>query len=136
MRKELEQKLIEKYPEMFKMTPNYPIIYGIECLDGWFDLLDILLGDIQNYLKHSENKSFEIFQIKQKFGGLRFYYENGDKVIDGIVRFAETMSLYICEICGTNQNLGKTSGWIIICCEDCSKKMNYSWKPFNFKENK
>ena len=39
-------------------------------------------------------------QIKEKFGGLRFYYQGGDDFIHGAVWFAETMSTNLCEECG------------------------------------
>lgn len=57
-----------------------------------------------------------IDQIKEKFGGLRFYYSGGDDIIDGMTRMAESMSYYICEICG---DAGKTNrkGWIRARCE-------------------
>lgn len=55
-------------------------------------------------------------QVKEKFGGLRFYYEGGDETIYGMVRMAESMSVRTCEVCG---NLGKprNTGWIRTLCD-------------------
>lgn len=62
-------------------------------------------------------------QIKEKFGGLRFYYHGGDEIIDGMVRLAEGMSYRICENCGVmnelvNRNNGGM-GWIRTTCPCC-----------------
>ena len=55
-------------------------------------------------------------QIKEKFGGLRFYYSGGDDMVDGMVRMAEAMSCTICEQCG-NQGFVRGSGWIKTLCD-------------------
>lgn len=65
---------------------------------------------------------FEITQIKEKYGGLRFYCNGGDLYISGMIDLAESMSYTICEKCGTTKNVGQTSGWIYTCCESCYKK--------------
>ena len=46
----------------------YGFSIGRPCPDAWFNIIDEFLG----YLK-SIDSSFEIHQIKLKFGGLRFY---------------------------------------------------------------
>ena len=40
-------------------------------------------------------------QVKEKFGGLRFYYSGGDDYIRGLVDMAESMSYKTCEVCGS-----------------------------------
>lgn len=60
-----------------------------------------------------------IVQIKEKFGGLRFYYSGGDHYIDGLSSLAESMSYRICETCGSTKNVGQTRGWITIMCQEC-----------------
>lgn len=56
-------------------------------------------------------------QIKEKFGGLRFYYIGGDSYIRGLVTMAEAMSEVTCEACG---NIGKhrSGGWIKTLCDE------------------
>jgi len=63
-----------------------------------------------------------ITQIKEKFGGLCFYYYGGDEEISGMVHLAESMSYRTCETCGTTNNVGRTRGWIYTCCWDCLEK--------------
>ena len=62
-------------------------------------------------------------QVKEKFGGLRFYYHGGDDTIDGMVRLAEDASNAICEECGAfNPAVGRTKQWIHTTCQPCLKK--------------
>ena len=63
-------------------------------------------------------------QVKEKFGGLRFYYDGGDEYIQGAVSMAERMSYSICEECG---NLGKSrsGGWVRTLCDQHAAKYDY-----------
>lgn len=54
-------------------------------------------------------------QVKEKFGGLRFYYSGGDDTIRGAVRMAEAMSYDTCEVCGAPGKPTK-SGWVRTLC--------------------
>jgi hypothetical protein len=58
----------------------------------------------------------EVHQIKEKFGGLRFYYGGGDAEISGMVRMAESWADVACEECGA---IGKRrdGGWIRTLCD-------------------
>jgi hypothetical protein len=57
-----------------------------------------------------------VAQIKEKFGGLRFYYDGGDDEISGMVRMAEAWADTACEECGA---IGKrrSGGWIRTLCD-------------------
>jgi hypothetical protein len=76
---------------------------------------------IKTFFKHEKEPVpyIKLTQIKEKFGGLRFYYNGGDDTIDGMVRLAESLSYQICEYCGTTINIGQTKGWIVTCCKSC-----------------
>lgn len=56
-------------------------------------------------------------QIKEKFGGLRFYYYGGDDYIRGVVTMAEEMSYRTCEECGA-PGTSTESGWIRTLCKE------------------
>jgi hypothetical protein len=136
MKQELDQLLCEKYPKMMVnrngAVTETCMCWGFECGDGWFNILDQLMGNIQHHIDWN-NKNFEkgytqykqvpqvtLDQVKEKFGTLRFYYTGGDEHISGMVRMAESMSAVTCEECG---NPGKTrgSGWIYTACEAHAK---------------
>lgn len=62
-------------------------------------------------------------QVKEKFGGLRFYFNGGNRYIQGMVAIAEAMSYRICEECGQmNEFVNPNSdGWIKSTCVSCSR---------------
>ena len=65
-------------------------------------------------------------QIKEKFGGLRFYYNGGDEVIDNMVDSAEMTADKTCEMCG-KPGEKRGGGWIKTLCDehDAERKAKY-----------
>jgi len=137
MRLELDELLCKKYPKMMvnrnKDMKETCMCWGFECGDGWFTLLDHLMGNIQNHIDWT-NRNSEVVQqvtldqVKEKFGSLRFYYTGGDDYIRGMVTMAESMSGVICEECGAQAktNWPKTEndvigGWVRTICEPCEE---------------
>ena len=116
------EMLHSKYPTMFAGQ------YGGVCVSkGWWPIIEALCEQIQSHLKHrnglatqypDQHKPVEevvIAQIKEKFGGLRFYYDGGDDTVYGMVRMAESWAGRSCEECGAP---GKRTGegWIKTLC--------------------
>lgn len=129
MKIELQNKLYDKYPKIFKQKDldiqQTAMCWGIDTGNGWYWLLDQLCDSIQRYIdcnKHRDIEQVEATQVKEKFGGLCFYYQGGDDLIMGMVDFAESMSYGICESCGTTKNVRHTEGWVQSICERCEKK--------------
>ena len=131
MTPEKDAELCTKYSKIFKnrnMTElETPITQGLECDDGWFDLVSVLCHNIQSHVdwKSSTLSSEElaslqpvIDQVKEKFGGLRFYVTGGDETIEGMIRMAESMSYKLCERCGNKGNL-RSGDWIRTSCDSC-----------------
>ncbi len=58
-----------------------------------------------------------VAQIKEKFGGLRFYYDGGDDHIGGMVTMAESWAARTCEKCG-NKGKHRSGGWIRTLCDE------------------
>jgi len=61
MKTELQNKLLEKYPNFFEYLKGYkgpliPISFGIECDDGWYWLLDNLMENIDSYIKNNTKR--------------------------------------------------------------------------------
>jgi hypothetical protein len=191
MREELDKKLTEKYPRIFKNRygdmKETCMCWGLECGNGWYKLIDCLCALIENHVKnleHNEERKKEIneiktalragddtkfeeyyktfgdafkveakarlltedleevkevypvvaSQVKEKFGGLRFYIEGGDDTVFAYIDFAEHLSYYICEECGSMDHIGTTSGWIITLCKSCAEKENRTnWKEHEEK---
>lgn len=76
MKDEKEKAIIDQFPYMFEYqnnkTPLYPISFGFEHEDGWYNLVGTL---IQQISEHDPEKIVRISQIKEKFAGLRFYID-------------------------------------------------------------
>ena len=66
-----------------------------------------------------------VLQIKEKYGTLRFYYHGGDKVVDGMVRMAESMSAVTCEECGNSGKMQHGGSWYRTLCDIHAKEMGY-----------
>lgn len=58
-----------------------------------------------------------VSQVKEKFGGLRFYYDGGDDKIRGMVGMAESLSAITCEECGAPGDQ-RHDGWIRTLCDE------------------
>jgi hypothetical protein len=129
MKPELQNKLFESYPSIFRQK-DLPMsqtcmCWGIDTGDGWYNILDTLCNQIQNHLEHNLREdqdptavNVEATQVKEKFGGLRFYYDGGDKFIEGLVWMAEAISSRTCEGCGSSGTQNNT-GWIHTLCPLC-----------------
>ena len=57
-----------------------------------------------------------VSQVKEKFGGLRFYVDYADDVVYGMISMAESMSYRTCEVCGS-PGTSNSHGWITTLCE-------------------
>jgi hypothetical protein len=105
-----------KYPKMFAEPYG-----GFACGEGWWPILEALCSQIQHHIDW-KNKTTEVVaqvtvgQIKEKFGGLRFYYSGGDDTIDGMVTMAETWAGNTCETCGA-PGKSREGGWIKTLCD-------------------
>jgi len=82
MKPELEEKLLKKYPKIFRQRWLDPkdtcMCWGIETEDGWYFLIDNLCRCIQSRIdcnRHAVSYQVEASQVKEKFGTLRFYID-------------------------------------------------------------
>lgn len=104
-------------------TPIPPMKFGIECGPGWWPLIAKLIDDIA---KLDTEKQVVVTQIKEKFGGLRFYIVGGTDEIYRLIYKAETQSYKICENCGRPGQTCQGGGWLQTLCPDCASKDNYT----------
>ncbi len=95
--------LVDKYPEQI----HHRIAMGMGCgsflPDGWYDLVCELDDTISNIYP-----LYIIDQVKEKFGGLRYYIagipaiipKNQQDRINELIADAEEKSWDICDVCG------------------------------------
>jgi hypothetical protein len=129
------KQMEERFPKMFANPYG-----GFCCGEGWWPILEALCSQIQHHIDWKEKQrdwairfnstappgdmrpvpdkilQVTVAQIKEKFGGLRFYYDGGDDQIRGMVRMAEAWADATCEDCGAPATK-QTSGWIKTVCD-------------------
>lgn len=133
MSPEKDKQLCERYPHIFKDRSGDPkqtlMCFGFECDDGWYGIIDTLCNGINAHVNHKRQMNQDMpaeqfyeehgvvaVQVKEKWGGLRFYVNGSDEYVDGLIAMAEGMSYRTCEVCG---NPGKTraGGWVRTLCD-------------------
>jgi len=179
MKQELDEALCAKYPKIFKyrhapMT-HTAMCWGFECGDGWYNIIDVLCGNIQSHVDFKRKRRARALQfnralkralagdtrplqmhftfggkgepdewaiemankaivkaefnevpppmpyitasqVKEKFGGLRFYTNGYTDEVSGMIRMAEAMSYRTCEECGS-PGRSNSYGWISTLCD-------------------
>lgn len=146
MKEELEHKLYNDFPELFTEEILH---YGIAIGDGWYNIIYALCHQLvarkrslemianmtsrsqsaspsliahdQERHQHECNQLPKIVQVKEKFGGLRFYADGCTEAQDQLISFAETLSAMTCEVCGAPGTL-RTDGWIKCLCDTHHKE--------------
>lgn len=69
------------------------------------------------------DNEINIAQIKEKFGGLRFYVGAASiEILDKIEEICQ-MSYYICEHCGEDGELRNSLSWKLTLCDKCLGKV-------------
>ncbi|MDO8263279.1 MAG: hypothetical protein Q7T21_08630 [Gallionella sp.] len=128
MQVELQAELFRRYPKFFR-KPGKRLVdpeiisdvearlqddaapfdeRGIECGDDWFALIDRLSRacelEIETLIAQGVPKEYwpRIAQIKEKFGGLRFYVNGpvSEELRAKILQAENKESPRICEVCG------------------------------------
>lgn len=83
--------------------------------NGWYGIIKEI---IEKSIAAGWDK--QICQVKEKFGGLRFYINSAPDEVHKLIREAENKSLEICEVCG-NPGKQRNGGWIKTLCEEHDK---------------
>jgi len=112
------EKLMKDFPTLFKPDPALKanlMAFGFECGDGWFNIIYTLCEKLIE-LKFDG----QVVQVKEKFGGLRFYISGGPEAVYDAIEEAEQRSLETCETCG-KPGRPNTKGWISTLCDECRK---------------
>lgn len=83
---------------------------------GWQPLVKTLVTYCER-----KDKNIPIEQIKQKFGGLRFYIgPTDDPEIHTMIKFAEWVAEITCEECGKEGKI-RSNGWRKCLCDEHAK---------------
>lgn len=146
MKTELQAELFRRYPTIFRKPGEGRLQKeiaplderGIECGDGWFTLIDRLCTACESEIDALISQGLtevhwpRVAQIKEKFGGMRFYVNGSvtDELRALILAVEEEESRRTCEYCGAPGKLREGEwrhtycdqhaelGVTICCCSD------------------
>jgi len=123
MRADLQKKLIDRWPTWFNLggdTRHTMMPLGFEHGDGWFDLLWQLCESLETFVVAAEQETgcpFEVLQVKEKFGGLRFHTNYSNDAISTVIEAAKVESFATCDICG-QPGKPRDGSWIQTVCDE------------------
>jgi len=122
MTEDLENKLFNEFPNLYKIDDTLQrnlMKFGFMCGDGWFKIIYNLSKKLSNLNLPDD---FEVFEVKEKFGGLRYYVNDGNEEVYKLISEAEEKSYTTCEVCG---KIGKirNSGWVKTLCDECNNTL-------------
>lgn len=80
--------------------------YFCSVSDGWLQMIHDCIAEL---IAAGWDK--QTTQIKEKFGGLRFYINCGNEEVHDIIWKYEDLSYKTCEVCGETGELRKDCGW-------------------------
>jgi len=86
--------------------------------DGWLQLIHDLIEELI-----AAGWDTQVCQVKEKFGGLRFYINTGSDEIFDIISKYEEKSYKTCEVCGEKGELHTNMGWHRTLCDDHYKEL-------------
>lgn len=146
MRKELDEKLVEDFPSIFRERYDSPqetcMCWGFPG-DGWEPLIREACNKLK-VLSDVTGIDFIATQVKEKFGTLRFYFVSSpledhdvsadkfaivDSIAQDIVDRAAIQSEFTCENCGKRGSLRSKGHFVTLCdeCDDYFKKNECTW---------
>jgi hypothetical protein len=89
---------------------------------GWRKAFGLqLIADIDMYLKENNIQDYVVYQVKEKWGELRWYDNCSSEMYRNIIHKYEVKSRDLCIHCG-KASTRFTKGWITPVCDKCTKK--------------
>ena len=139
--------LVARFPRLFK--GQHPRVWS-DLPQGWTEESDRLFADLDAMLDDDAAKRFEVVQIKEKFAGLRVYWELDkeqtlvmdfhapgavlrvdegpakptvlfERIRDRVKQAGEEAAT-TCQRCGNGSASAVRSRWITTLCEACRRK--------------
>lgn len=112
-----------RWPNMFK-----EVRCGFSLPKGWGPIVWKMCENLEGMSNQKEpwredhtEPEPQVAQVKEKFGGLRFYTDNYTDSHDELISLVEAMSFYVCETCGTTHDVTTEGGWRLTLCGKCRK---------------
>ena len=118
----------DKVENQLGKVGSFLLISALDMLFGKRGLIQPEYETLNNNEKYNIEKDYSIVEIKEKFGGLR-WYDNGfpekgwEEYKDWLYKY-EDLSFKTCINCG-KPAIGFTRGWITPLCKECMKDQKY-----------
>ena len=113
MRYELQKKMMDNYPKLYRNRPA--ILTG----DGWFNIIKELSDKLEKMIPETIDNDFKCFQVSERHGGLNFSMTMATDEMYKEIEIAEEKCCQTCEKCGNPGKFTKINGWRCILCENC-----------------
>lgn len=78
--------------------------------NGWTPII--------NNLYDAKPRHTQVTQVKEKFGGLRFYITSAPEWYHDLITFYERESYETCEQCGKEGKLREDLSWVLTLCDE------------------
>lgn len=120
-------RIMRAYPEVYGPGP-WPVQktqlgWGFCCDKGWYPLIERLSADIASIVREVQLPQFCAKQLKEKFGGLRFYVAGSNARILAKIAEAENEAATTCEGCGASSaGIRTINAWLTTRCDACAEQ--------------
>lgn len=135
MKKELDEALCRDFPNLYRdrhaSMQVTCMCWGFSCSNGWHDIIRNLSAKLEALIVKlpEEDRPYAV-QVKEKFGGLRFYMTSESEEMRELINAAEEMSYKTCEVCGKpGESYG--DGWIKTLCAMCIEERKAGKRGLN-----
>lgn len=129
---ELTELLQVRYPRLYSRSAGVLREYGIECEDGWFDIIDELSAKLEAELvalSESGAADSELprpTEIKNVNGTLRVCMDRPTASMRAAIEAALQESASTCELCG-NLGMLRQGSLLRVRCDECEAHRNLRW---------
>lgn len=112
------KELEEKHPPLKTLRKSHVWPFP-EIGEGWYKIIDEMMIRIKAVYQENnwDITKFEVHQVKEKFGGLRFYTGGLPEGVHDIIHEYENKSYTVCEECGEKGELRENLPWIRTLCD-------------------
>ena len=118
-----------------QLRADYPLVFqkplldgGTACGDGWHGLLLVLSRDLERLigeLPEESRSAYHAAQVKEKFGGLRFYMSRTTDEMREAIAQAERASFCVCDVCGEPGRVHIISMLVATRCDEHAKQRHW-----------
>jgi hypothetical protein len=117
---ELDAALVRDFPHLYRDRHGDPsktsMCWGFPG-DGWEPIIRRLSENLEPVARET---GLRAVQVKEKFGGLRFYVSAGG--VRSVIDAATEESYRTCEHCGAAGSIREYGNWVSTFCDPCHER--------------